>query len=464
MTIEELRARLVEVEARLAAIHEDAGETRSLTTDETAEWDALASERATLATDIEAREARAALAATIVPAKGSFTAPNVIIPQATPDEVDLRTATPGEVRDLALAHIERKVNGHGPVSREDAQENAERIVRSVSGADRHVVAYGGATYESAFSKTMTGRANDLLPEERAALASESASAGGYLVPTHLDPTVILTNSGISHPYRNISKTVTLGPGQDNSWQGVSSAGVTFSWDAELAEVSDDSPTFAQPTINVEKMQGFVQASNEAITDIAGLESLIMPLIYDGIDRLEGAAFSTGSGSGQPYGIFTALDANTNVELSNTTAATLGAVDLYAAYKFPGIRFRSNASWVSHVLVQNTVRQLGTVDANFTVNIMAGGIPELFGRPYYEDTSAPQGHVFTTAVENWLVFGDFSNYVIVDKIGTRMQYIPFLLNTSNNLPDDRVGWHVTKRLGADSVNDVAFVLLQDKTSA
>jgi predicted phage gp36 major capsid-like protein len=64
-----------------------------------------------------------------------------------------------------------------------------------------------------------------------------------------------------------------------------------------------------------------------------------------------------------------------------------------------------------------------------------------------------------------VFGDFSNFVIVDKPGSTMtQYIPMLFNVANNLPDGRVGWYMHWRNGSDSVNDLAFRLLQDKTSA
>jgi predicted phage gp36 major capsid-like protein len=54
---------------------------------------------------------------------------------------------------------------------------------------------------------------------------------------------------------------------------------------------------------------------------------------------------------------------------------------------------------------------------------------------------------------------------VDKPGsTSIEYIPHLFNTANNLPDGRRGWYMYWRTGADSINDTAFRLLQDKTSA
>jgi predicted phage gp36 major capsid-like protein len=64
-----------------------------------------------------------------------------------------------------------------------------------------------------------------------------------------------------------------------------------------------------------------------------------------------------------------------------------------------------------------------------------------------------------------VFGDFSNFIIVDKPGsTSVEFIPHFFNTSNNLPDGRRGWYMHFRNGSDSVNDLAFRLLVDKTTA
>jgi HK97 family phage major capsid protein len=40
---------------------------------------------------------------------------------------------------------------------------------------------------------------------------------------------------------------------------ITSAGVTASWDAEAAEVSDDSPTLAQPSVPVYKAAAFIAA-------------------------------------------------------------------------------------------------------------------------------------------------------------------------------------------------------------
>jgi HK97 family phage major capsid protein len=257
--------------------------------------------------------------------------------------------------------------------------------------------------------------------------------------------------------------VTLTSG--NVWNGVTSAGVTASWDAELAEVSDDSPTFAQVSVPVYKAQAFVQASTEAFEDIVGLQADVLRMFADAKDRLEGSAHATGSGSSQPTGIFTALDANTNVEITSTTAATIGLVDLDTVYFNVPVRFRANSTWLMNPKYSLAIKDLGTaVSASFSGDLREGTAGTLLGRPVVESDDAPTTQT-TTVRDNEIVCGDFSNYLIVDKPGSMaVEYIPHLFNTSNNLPDGRSGWLMHWRNGADSLVDTAFRLLQDKTSA
>ena len=64
----------------------------------------------------------------------------------------------------------------------------------------------------------------------------------------------------------------------------------------------------------------------------------------------------------------------------------------------------------------------------------------------------------------LIFGDFENYVIADRIGVTVQFIPQLFHTSNNRPSGQSGWYATFRMGADSVNDDGFRMLDVPSAA
>lgn len=455
MNIDEIRAGREYVVAELRALHESTL-GRELTDDEQARFD----EAKAFIADADAAVTRhnEILALSDGPAveRGFEPADFQVAPQVRgADDIDYRTATPGELRDAALKLIDGKVAGA------DAQAAAEEKVRRSSAVARHAVKFGGEAYASAFSKMIAGREWDLTDAEKRALNVGTTTQGGSMVPTHLDPTIILSSAGTANPFRQISRQVTLAEG--NQWNGITSAGVTASFDAELAEVSDDTPTIAAPSVPVHMARAFVPYSIEAEQDISSLASEAAFLLADAKDVLESSAFATGTGTNEPTGIFTALDANTNVEVANTTAATLGAVDLYAVWEALGPRARSRASWVANIAIINDVRQLGTTDPNFTVNIMASGIPELFGRPVYEASDAPSTPSSTTQVENWLVVGDFANYVIVDKVGLSVERVAHTLG-SNRRPDGGRGWFAYWRVGADSVNDTAFRILQDITSA
>ena len=69
---------------------------------------------------------------------------------------------------------------------------------------------------------------------------------------------MLTSSGSVNPLRQISRNVTIA---GESWNGVTSAGVTAEWTAEAAEVADASPTLASPNIPVYKGDAFVPFSS-----------------------------------------------------------------------------------------------------------------------------------------------------------------------------------------------------------
>lgn len=328
---------------------------------------------------------------------------------------------------------------------------------------RNLLVRSSDVYMSAWSKLVSGRSHLLNDEERAAAAVGTNTSGGFLVPTHLDPTLILTNTGSSHVIRPLSRVVTLT--REKTWNGVGTAGVSASWDGELAEVSDDTPAFTNPSIPTYQAQALVQASFSVLEDVEGFASDVLMMFADARDRLEAAAFATGSGSGQPKGIFTAINAVSGQLTTSTTAATIGLVDLQATRRALGIRWRQNASWISAPVYADAIKTLGTaISASYTTDLTQANAGTLLGRPFYESENAPTTQT-TTVKDQEVLFGDFSNYVIVDKVGsTSVDFIKNMFNTSNNLPDGRSAWFMTWRTGADASNTSAFTMLVDKTTA
>lgn len=457
-----LRAECAKLEEERAALHTEAAEIdsdESRSADEVnARVDAIVARNAEIKSDLDAKQARIAELEKIeaeraaAPQSFNFIKPAAVVQVADATRMDVRSAS-----DL----IARQAEERG-IGADHARGLLKRHRNDIDWV-RNLAARSTDVYESAFAKCVTGREWSLTAEERAAVAVGTNTQGGFLVPTHLDPTVILTNNGSSNAIRQIARVVTLT--NQNTWHGVTSAGSTFSWDAELAEVSDDSPTYGGPSISTYMGRGFVQASFEAFDDIANLASDVLAIFADGRDRLEGAAHCTGTGSAEPWGIFAALDANTNVEVTSTTAATIGLVDLQGLKRSVPVRWRAKGTWVMAPVYNDAIKALGTaMSASYSTDITEAPTQRLLGSPVVESDDAPTTQT-TTVRDNEVVFGDFSNYVIVDKPGsTSVEFIPNLFNTGNNLPDGRRGWFMRFRSGADSVNDLAFRLLQDRTSA
>ncbi len=145
-----------------------------------------------------------------------------------------------------------------------------------------------------------------------------------MVPLTLDPAILLTNAGTINPLRRVSRVVQT---VTDNWNGVSSAGVTANWYAEHAEVSDDSPTLAQPTIPVHRGSSFIPFSFKFGMDAPNALAELQKLLLDGADRLMSTAYTTGTGTGQPTGIITALAGTASV-ITPTTAEAFAAADIY----------------------------------------------------------------------------------------------------------------------------------------
>lgn len=382
---------------------------------------------------------------------------------------DIRRLTPTEARDRALRNLDdRRSTSH---LRSDEKDQVEKMLRSDANVARRILVTETDDYRSAFLKATTRPNPILTPEEQRALlqweefraASEgTSSAGGYGIPVYIDPSIIMTSQGSSNPFLSIARQVQV---NTNAWKGVSSAGVTWSFDSEAAQVSDDTPTLAQPSVTVFMARGFIPFSIEVADDYPAFASEMQRLLAEGYDELLVDKLTRGNGSTEPKGILTALSANTNVRVTVTTVGTIGAPDPYKVWQQVPQRFRRNASWLMSVSANNAVRQIGSTNVyhGYTVNLPSGWADQLFNSPVYESAYMPATTTSNTAPEGVAVVGDFSNFVIARNGGMNVELAPLLFQqttagTGFGLPTGQRGWFAHTRIGSNSVNDLGFRLL------
>jgi HK97 family phage major capsid protein len=485
LTYTQAKNRLKDIEDELERLEgkADKTETRSLTEEDQTYWDGLVAEAKQVGAHAQGLE-RASQREELKRMKvGNVVAGSVVRgsddmdsdPLGEPDSIEARrfknpwdtgeirmglspAARGAELRSRALSAIE-KMQGTTDKRRSVATDMVEQWDTEGGALSQQVLATSSPEYLSGFMKLArsNGRSEALNTEERQAVEramSLTDSAGGYLVPFQLDPTVILTSDGSYNEIRKIARTVVA---TGDVWNGVSAGAVSWSFDAEAAEVSDDTPTFAQPAITIRTARGFVPISLEAYQDAANVTTEVGRLLAQGKDDLEATKFITGAaGSNEPIGIITALTGTSSV-VTSTTTDTFAIGDLYKVYNALPARYRARSAWLANNLVYSLSRQFDTGGgAGLWARLGDDRPAQLIGKPVYE-AEAMDGTITALADNLIAIIGDFSNYVIADRVGMTVEFIPNLFG-ANFRPTGQKGWFAHYRVGADSVNDGAFRVL------
>ncbi|MEU6563165.1 phage major capsid protein [Nocardia nova] len=413
----------------------------------------------------------------------------------------------GELRDLAVNnpdHIDGPTDRkYGSTSRDTAMrsidamikrsglpaEGAEKIEQVISNgpaherswAQRWATTAGSAEYERAYVKMLQDPQNaalrmtaeeqhafraglDLAQEQRAMAVNYggSGASGGYMVPTILDPAINLTNDGSNNPLRQISRVVQTTGSQ---WTGITSAGSTAEWVAEATEVADASPTVADPTIPVYKGDAYVPFSFELEGDAVDLLTQLREVLTDSADQLTATAYTTGAGSTQPTGLVTALvAAGGSVIVSGAGTEALDAQDPYKLQNALAPRWQANASFVAALPTLNAFRQFETDNGTWVFPELRNTPPTLLNRAVYENSNMDSTINAAATENNYLaVYGDFRQFVIVDRIGSTLEIVPHILG-SHGRPTGQRGALLWFRTGSDVLIPNAFRLLKVATTA
>lgn len=481
MDIEKLRARLAELVAEMRAIHtapedlDEAARAEWAPDDEAlARFDTLDTEATEVRTKVDEFEKRAAAIAASSARiggddaprnRGSFDPPNI---NRGDDPYDTSTISfdTSDMRARVETALERDT-----VTPDDVKTSIARTVRNVHGSVRaaavRCIATGSEEYRSAFAKMASGQKDMWTDTERQAVAraqSLTDAAGGFAVPYTLDPTIIGTDVGTINPIRRISRVVQT---TTDSWNGVTGGAATWSWDAEGAEVSDDAITLAEPSIPVYKGAGFIPFSVEIGGDWAAIDSDLRTALMEGKDNLEGTAHMKGTGSAQPTGIETALAGGAS-EIAPQTVEVFAAADVYELQRVLPPRHRqAGPVWTFNIGTANDIRQFDTGGGgNFWTSLTPGAPETLLGWRWEEASvmdDSPDINPAVTDTNYIIIVGNWSRFVIVDRVGMSVEFIPNLFHTTTNRPSGQRGLYTWYRTGSDSVDDNAFRMLNVATT-
>lgn len=377
-------------------------------------------------------------------------------------------------RDRALRVIER----HADITTAAAADRLDRLVRRADPqalASRYLAAVADDHYLSAFGKLLVSPVDAHLrwtPEEHAAfqrvgrvLAEQRAlsltvAEGGYAVPYTLDPTVIALSDGSVNPLRQIAR-VEIGIAE--TWKGVASAGITADYALEGAEAGDDAPDdFVQPAVTAHRAHVFVPFSIELESNWPAMQRELARMIADAKDASEAVQFVTGTGlTVYPQGVVTGVAAYGTADsvIETDAASTLANGDLYALKQALAARFAPKARWLLHGNIADAVYRLGSPVGD-EPPVMPTREGPILGRPVNE-ASGMADEIADAALVALL--GDFSRFLIYDRVGMTIELIPHLLG-ANRRPTGQRGIYAYWRNSAIVLDGNAFRLLKVKAAS
>lgn len=477
MTLEELRARLAEIDVRQGDLGEEFRDAE-MPEDTQKEWDGLDAERAKVTASIARIEARIArlgeLADNGSTERGSDTGSPAFHRQRDLHDIDAVRKESRSEEDFVerlqdnARRITEKLHFSPQVERSTAQERIESLLANVDSKGdlaKRILATGTAAYERAFGKAALAQSTQgLTAEEARALAVGSNADGGYAVPVQLDPTVIHTSELHINPLRGLARQVQI---TGKEWQGVTQAsGITVSRGQEAAPTDPSSPKLDQPTIKAERVTAFVPFSLEVEADWAAMRQEITLMLGEAKDYEEAVSFMTGDGTGvNPQGLLTGIPDTAAYRVDGSIPPAFKSDDLYALEEALPVRYRGNARFLGNKATFNRVRQIDTAGGADLWERIGAGLPsQLIGYPIHE-SSVMDGYPRAAAAKRVLVFGDFRNFLIVDRIGMSVELVPHVFATSggNIVPTGQRGLFAVWRNNAKVLIPNGFRVLKTKAS-
>lgn len=333
MNLEELRARLAELQETATAIQAKAdAEKRALTEDESKELDGVFAEFDQTEVEIKRRE-RIAAQGDKLAASSRKTTGN-----------DLRNQA--EDRDGVVTGKDIRAARSTP---------AERGRWGWQSVGDFCVAVRNASDPS-------GKVDDRLTNAATTYGSEGVGAdGGFAVPpefrTEILKKVVGEDSLLARcdQVPTSSNSVTFPKDETAPW---GTAGIQAFWDGEASVYTQKKPALETSTIKVNKLTALVPVTDELLEDAPALSRYVQNKASDVIDFKVTDAIVNGNGAGMPLGILASSCLVTQAAEASQVATTIHGLNLINMWARMPARWRSTAAWLCHPDVEPWLMKAG----------------------------------------------------------------------------------------------------------
>ena len=268
----------------------------------------------------------------------------------------------------------------------------------------------------------------------AALQQDNPTQAGYLVAPEefrselireiADATFMRQKANVLPPLKNAQS---LGYPTRTAGMGA------WAWGNELTEPTDDS-TLAYGKREFVPRPGVsgIKVSKTLLRNMAQVDAYVRGEIAEEVAKNLETAYMTGSGAGQPLGLFTSsLDGiYTDRDVSTGNTATEIKVDgLIEAQEKVKQQYQIGCEWIFHSDAVKQIRKLKNSDGQYVwQNSLVAGSPDmLLGKPVNRSEYAP--NTFTTGLYVGL-YGNLKSYWIADAMSLEIQVLMELYAKSN----------------------------------
>lgn len=263
-----------------------------------------------------------------------------------------------------------------------------------------------------------------MDEEIRALQIDSDEAGGYLLmPLQLVDRLIKAVDDAVYMRQwatifNVAGAKSLGaPSLDADPED-------GDWTTEIAAVDEDTQMdFGRRELTPHPANKLIKVSNKMLRSVPSAEGLVIDRLGYKMAVTWEKAGLTGSGAGQPLGVFTAsalgISTGRDVSADNTTTAVTVDGLINAKYALKG-QYWNRARWLGHRDLWKMVAKLkDAVDGQYLwqPSVQAGQPDRLLNLPVFTSEFAPNTF---TASQYVGILGDFSHYWIADSLALQVQ--------------------------------------------
>jgi HK97 family phage major capsid protein len=279
------------------------------------------------------------------------------------------------------------------------------------------------------------------------LSENTGADGGYLVPDYW-ANEILKISIEESVIRNIGPKTFEMPGpkfdipaiKSTSQSGSVYGGVITYWGNESTNLSNNktAPKFGKISLNANKLYGYTESYEDMTMDaMIAIGPLLQEIFGDAIGFEEDYQFINGNGVGKPLGV---VNAPCRATVSRGTASQIHTTDVVGMMA----RFSGKLDKAVWIVNQTTLTQILTLQdaaGNYILfpgmsGNLAGVSPgSLYGIPIILSEKAQ-----ALGTEGDIILGDWSNYIIGDLHGLRVEE-----SKEYKFGEDIKCWKVVKRV-------------------